>query len=342
MKRIFICSYNYNGDWIMEKIAEDIQVEAKKKGYECNIGGREDYSGEEICYHMNHHIAAPFKDAEHNSVFYTHINDVLQEKAFCDVKDIFDSYICMSPEDAQYLIELGFPKERVHGRILAVRNTYIKPLCIGIFSRCYPDGRKNERWLLNYCSEHSEARNVNFVFLGSGWGKTVEELHKMGCSFEWHNASSQLPFEYLFQQNKLTSLDFYIYMGMDGGAMGTYDAYAQNVPLCVTYDGFHKAIPHLDYSFDNEKTFYEQLDVVIKHHKQRLDFFKDNNPSAYFSWLVNAWNQNGTDIISDKDKHCISFENVVEKKRKQYYPIGLNSIKMAVVRFFLRRKYTEK
>lgn len=340
MKRIFICNYGYSSNWIMGKIADDIQTEAMKKGYVCNQGDYKDYAGEEICYHLNHHVATPFKGAEHNSVFYTHLNDSLQEKAFYQARDLFDSYICMSPEDAQYLIELGFPKERVHGRILAIRNTYIKPLSIGIFSRCYPDGRKNEKWLLDYCATHEEAKNVNFVFLGDGWGNTVNELNRMNCSYEWHNASRHLPFEYQFQQNKLASLDYYIYMGMDGGAMGTYDAYAQNVPLCVTFDGFHKAIPYLDNVFDNENTFCEQLDIIVKRHCQRLNFFKNNTATLYFEWLFGVWEGKSDDLISDHDRKCLSYDNVVDKKRQQYYPIGLNSIKKAIVRYFMRKRYS--
>ena len=339
--RIFICNYGYTNSWIMGKIADDIQQEATKLGLKCRQGAYEDYDNEDICYHLNHHIAAPFKNAKHNSVFYTHLNDSLQEKAFYETRDHFDSYICMSPEDAQYLIELGFPKEKVHGRILPIRNSYIKPLSVGIFSRCYPDGRKNEKWLLDYCATNEEAKNVNFVFLGDGWGKTVDMLNQIGCSFEWHYASRNLPYEYQFQQNKLAALDYYIYMGMDGGAMGTYDAYAQNVPLCVTFDGFHKAIPYLDYSFDNEETFKTQFDSIVKRHAQRLSFFKNNTTTIYFEWLFGVWNGKDDEQIKPIDKECLSFSSVVEKKRKQYYPIGINSIKKAIVRLFLRKKYSK-
>ena len=103
--RIFINMYQYSNDWIMGKIAYDIMETSRELGYECRCGKFEDYQGEEICYHLAYPQAVPMPQAKHNSVFYTHLNNVLKEKNFVGMKDQFDSFICMSPEDAEYLIE---------------------------------------------------------------------------------------------------------------------------------------------------------------------------------------------------------------------------------------------
>ena len=327
MDRIFINDYGYSHDWIMGKIADDIQRTSNQLGFQCRCGQFEDYDGEEICYHLAYHIAVPIPQAKHNSVFYTHLNDVLKEKNIVSIKDKFDSFICMSPEDAQFLIELGFDKNKVFGMTLPVRNTYIRPISIGIFSACYPDGRKNEAWLVDYCKQCEGAKLVNFVFIGKGWDAVVKELESCGCTFEWHNVSRKLPYEYEYQQHKLATLNYYIYMGMDGGAMGAYDAYAQDVPLCVTFDGFHKSIPDLDYSFDNKKSFFSQLDLIISKHARRLDFFRTYTAENYVKWLVEVWMGRKNTTISEKDKRCLNFETVVEKKREQYYEINLSRIK---------------
>lgn len=311
----------------MGKIADDIQKNAELLGYSCRCGKTEDYQGEEICYHLNYAIAKPIKQARHNSVFYTHLNDVFQELNIVEEKDSFDSFICMSPEDSQYLIELGFDKSKVYGRVLPVRNNYIKPISIGIFSACYPDGRKNEQWLIDFCKEYESSKNINFVFIGQGWDGVVKELESLGCTFEWHNVSRKLPFEYQFQQNKLSSLDYYIYMGMDGGAMGAYDAYAQCVPLCITLDGFHKAIPDIDYSFDNKQTFIEELFKVVSRHDRRLKFFLDNNPADYVKWIIDVWNGKVSQVLTEDDKRCLSYDSVVSKKREQYYAPTLKRFK---------------
>ena len=342
MKSIFVNMYGYTNSWIMGIIADDIKRISQSMGIECNSGTIDDYNGEDICYHLDYAKAVPIPRAKHNSVFYTHLNDVLKEQNMRSIKDDFDSFICMSPEDAQYLIEIGFDPQKVFGKTLPVRNTYIKPVSIGIFSACYADGRKNEQWLIDYCRDHPDSRLVNFVFVGPGWSRVVNQLAEFGCSFEWHNVSRKMPYEYQFQQNKLASLNYYIYMGMDGGAMGTYDAYAQDVPLCVTFDGFHKSIPHVDFSFDDKNTFFEQMDKIIQFHVDRLDFFRNNNGENYVNWLMNVWSGLPTDSIRDIDKQCLSFPTVAEKKRSQYY--GLNygkvrdfvSIKMQ--KFLMKKK----
>lgn len=326
MDRIFINDYGYSHDWIMGKIADDIQRTSKLLGYECNIGGFDDYNGEEICYHLSYNIAVPIPQAKHNSVFYTHLNHTLSEMNLVDLKDKFDSFICMSAEDAQFMVELGFDPKKVYGMTLPVRNTYVRPISIGIFSACYPDGRKNEQWLIDYCKQQEAAKLVNFVFVGKGWDRVAKALEENGCTYEWHNVSRKLPYEYEFQQHKLANLNYYIYMGMDGGAMGTYDAYAQDVPLCVTYDGFHKSIPSIDYKFDDKQSFFNQMDLIVASHANRLRFFKDNNAENYVKWLLNVWTGKQPNEIPEEEKKCISYNTVVEKKRDQYYGINLTKI----------------
>lgn len=341
MFRIFINDYGYPHNWIMGKIADDIMSIANKLGFECRCGGFEDYRGEEIYYHLDFHKAVPVPQAKHNSVFYTHINDSLKERNLLSLKDKFDSYICMSPEDAQFLLELGFDKNKVYGKVLPIRNTYIKPVSIGIFSACYEDERKNEQWLLDYCRHCDGAKYINFVFIGKGWDKILKEMENLGCTFEWHNVSRKLPYEYQFQQNKLASLNYYFYMGMDGGAMGTYDAYAQSVPLCVTYDGFHKSIPDLDFTFDDKQSFFNQMDLIVSKHVRRLDFFNENSTENYVKWLIDVWKGSSPDSISDKDKQCISYNTVLDKKRDQYYPLNKYKI-IGYIEWFLFKRKTKK
>lgn len=340
MDRIFINNNGSQTGWIMDILTDDIIREARAKGIECNKGSYKDYKGEEIVYHQWYTNCVPMKEAKHNSVFYTHLNFALREDYLVSIKDKFDSFICMSPEDAQFLIELGFDKNKVFGKILPVRNTYIKPISIGIFSACYEDGRKNEKWLLDYAQTHENARFANFVFVGKGWQNVASSLDVLNCSYEWLNISRKMPYEYQYQQNRLADLDYYIYMGMDGGAMGTYDAYAQDVPLCVTFDGFHKAIPDIDYPFDNQEGFNEQLDNILSKHVRRLSFFKENNPENYASWLIKVWTGQIDNILTEKDKKCLSFESVVEKKRKQYYPLTWKRLK-SLLQNSLSRKVIE-
>jgi len=346
MERIFIAEYNYDGSWIIGKMASDMAACLEKLGYSCRFGQLEDYDGEEIVYHLNYHRAEPVPSAKHNSVYYTHSVNVLYELDLERLKGKFDSYVCMSPEDAEFLIELGFNPSKVYGRTLPIRNPYVKPLTVGIFSACYDYYNvKNEDWVVEYCTLNPNARFIDWVFVGAGWGKITPKLEALDCSFEWHNISRRMPYEYRFQQEKLSSLNYYIYMGMDGGAMGSYDAYAMDVPLCVTYDGFHKSIPDLDFTFDDKQTFFRQLDEILGKHLRRLDFFESNNPAAYAAWILSVWQGIEPEAVSEEQKRCLSFTNVLEKKRSQYYGLGPRELLAAVSRMLLslkKRFFTRK
>lgn len=339
MERILIAQYNYDKSWIIGKLAGDMVSYLSKMGYSCRVGQLEDYKGEEIVYHLNYHVAKPIKGAKHNSVFYTHSVNLNYEMDLEQCKGQFDSYICMSPEDAQFLIELGFNPNKVYGRTLPIRNAYVKPLTIGIFSACYSYYTvKNEDWIVEYCQQNPKAKYIDWVFVGAGWNKIIPDLEKLQCSFEWHNIDRNLPFEYRFQQEKLAYLNYYIYMGMDGGAMGTYDAYAMDVPLCVTFDGFHKSIPDLDYTFDDKQSFFNQIDKILDKHLRRLEFFDTHTPENYAKWILSVWQGAKPDVLSDSDKKCLSFTSVVEKKHSQYYSLTFRGILKAISRMLLTKK----
>ena len=130
-------------------------------------------------------------------------------------------------------------------------------------------------------------------------------------------------------------------MGMDGGAMGSYDAYAQDVPLCITYDGFHKSIPDIEFVFDDKQSFFTQLDKIVSKHARRLSFFNSNTKDNYFKWLLSVWEGNAKSEIPEKDKNCLSYNNVLEKKRDQYYKMSLSRVKNVFV-WYVKKMFMKK
>lgn len=308
--------------WILSYISNDIVQELKRRGYHARSGAFSDYQGEAVSFQMWWRLAQPYPEAEHNSVFITHIDDTTKEADLIRMKNQFDSYICMSEEDAKFLVELGFDSNKVYGITLPIRNTFIRPLSIGIFSNCYPDNRKNEKWLLDYCKNHKDAQLINFIFLGNGWKNVCEELSNNNCSFEWHCASRSLPGEYYFQQLKLAHLDYYLYMGMDGGAMGTYDAYAMGTSLCVADDGYHKDIPDVERSFETKEELFSHLDEICLKQRIKLDFFNSHSIEHYVEKLLSIWNGNANiPINNSKDLTPRNFMSVAEKRRCNYFPL---------------------
>lgn len=327
-EKIFI---NFSGaEWILQILGDDIFNGLQKMGFECRKGDYQDYENEEICFHMWWRRALPFDDAKVNAVFVTHVDDSIKESDLIAMKDKFDLFICMSQEDAFFLQELGFDKQKVFGISLPTRNTYIRPITIAIFSNCYAKMKtKNEQWLLDYCSTHTNSRLVNFCFIGHGWSEVCQELSKFGCSFEWHCVDRSLPFEYMFQQTKLADKDYYIYMGMDGGAMGTYDAYAMGLNLCVADDGYHKSIPDSEYTFLSQKEFDDSMNNIIQKQVRKLEFFKQHSVENYVNTvafiLLNGRYPDNADLIKTPSY------SVKEKRRSFYFPISLKRFKQPLV-----------
>jgi len=334
--RIFI---NESGaEWILHILGDDIYHGLKQQGFVCRKGEYHEYENEEICFHMWWRRAVPYKDAKINAVFVTHVDDSIKEADLVAMKDQFDIFFCMSPEDAVFLQELGFDKHKVFGLDLPTRNTYIRPVTLAIFSNCYTKMKtKNEQWLLDYCATHKDSRLVNFCFIGHGWGEVGEQLSQYGCSFEWHCIDRSLPYEYMFQQLKLTSADYYLYMGMDGGAMGTYDAYAMGLELCVADDGYHKSIPDQSLSFLNQAEFNQCMDRIIEKQHRRYEFFKVNSVENYVKTvayiLINGKYPDDSNVI-DRLNYSVK-----EKRKSFYFPLSLKRLKQPFVTMIVKRMF---
>lgn len=331
-------------NWILKILGDDIYNGLSRLGYNCRKGPFDDYEGEDISLHMWWRFAQPYPEAKVNAVFVTHTDDSTKEADLIKMKDQFDIFITMSPEDAQFLIELGFEKGKVFGLNLPVRNAFVRPMSIGIFSACYPDHRKNDHWLQEYCSTHELAKLANFVFIGSGWGDFVSCLEKDKCSFQWINISRELPFEYFYQQLLLSNVDYYVYMGMDGGAMGTYDAYAMGVRLCVADDGYHKSIPDIDNKFSTKEGFFDQMDAILSRQARRLEFFEDNSIDKYVYKLAYIFENAEYPNIPEKS---VEYQySVKDKRRSNYFKLTLNRFRQpfvsAAVKWQDRRKRAKK
>jgi hypothetical protein len=297
----------------------------------CRYGKPDEYDNEQICYHLGYAYAVPQKNAEVNSIFITHIDDKFKENMIVDFKDDFDSFICMSQEDKEFLLQLGFDKEKTFGVTLPTRNDYVRPLSIGIFSGYYKDGRKNDKWLIDFIKREENMHLVNLIFIGPSWNEIISILVENNCTFEWHSTSRKTPYEYKFQQDKLSKLDYYLYMGFDGGAMGSYDAYAYGIPLLIANDGYHRDIPNIDLPINNYEEFQNELNNIILKQKDKINFFKDNNIDKYVDRLYKIWNN-----IEIDNSNNLNIENLIDKKRNYYFGFTLRRFAGSIKRRFLK------
>jgi len=321
-KSIYLSIAGVDPGWIIGKISDDIQNVLQSRGVTCRAGPPSQYNNENICYHLGYAYAKPERNAEVNSVFVTHIDDRFKEGLIKSNMDKFDSFICMSSDDRNYLISLGFDQEKVFGPPLPVRNDYVRPLSLGIFSSCYRDGRKNEKWLLRFAQSNPDASLLNYVFIGRAWGGFLEKFSKLGASFEWHVVDGALPYEYKFQQEKLSRLDYYFYLGYDGGAMGSYDGYAYGNRLILINESYHLDIPNVEHPITNYDDFNGAFTTIAAKQREKIDFFSNNCVSKYVDKLLEIW-LGKCEPLEKSETSSTSGQEMLQKRRDHYSRVSI-------------------
>lgn len=321
-----------NMGWIIEKLMRDLAQELIRIGVKVRIGEDKDYAGEEIYFHSRYLYSAKNKNAKINSLFVTHIDDFGKEFEIKSKFDDFDSFVCMSPFDAEFLVELGCPRRKVIGLNLPHRGGVFKPLKFAIFSAFYSDGRKNEAWLVEYFrTRPNNCKDLIINILGEGWGQVVNELRKLDVSTSWLDYSRSLPGEYELLKSELSNNDFLLYMGFDGGAMCFYDGVNANLKLIIPKDGYHIGYPDSEYYFENKSDFFEILDGIFEGNQRRKDFIQSRSIEVYASTLLGHWRgDNG--IVSE-----ISISNVLQARRATYHKLNFRRFFSSIFRYF--RKY---
>ena len=119
-------------------------------------------------------------------------------------------------------------------------------------------------------------------------------------------------------------LDYYFYLGDDGGAMGTYDAYANNIDLLITNQSYHKSIPDTSYKFNNLDEFTLNMEEIINKHIQKVNFFEDRGIESYANMIINIFSgQKNTAILKNTNhRHQkISSKRILSSINRKFYKL---------------------
>lgn len=254
---------NYEKDsWILEKFALKMQSELSIMGIECTIKDEVDINAD-INHHLiyNNYNGIP---STHDTLMITHIDD--SHKLENAIRGIRSSCmgICMSSYMMNWLAQMGADKTKLC-YVVPAHDEVAKPkkYIIGLASRVYPDGRKNEKYL------NKIAKDINpdyflFKIMGAGWEEQVKALKDAGFEVEYYD-----DFIREIYYPMIESLDYYLYMGHDEGQMGFVDAAAAGVPSIVTPQGYHLDAPDaLTNPFD---TYDELRDIFLMLQKKRKE-----------------------------------------------------------------------
>jgi hypothetical protein len=235
MKVNLVC-YEDIDSWVLGMMATRLRYAVLEHGISCNISKHPDSSAD-----INHHICYINYDGQRTTaetLMITHIDTDTEFERVRFQLLVAEMGVCLSSETMGTLADRGLPRSKLcfinpaHDGDLPPRK-----IAIGLASRLYEDGRKRE-WILLEVAERISPNDFRFHIIGSGWEAIVERMRAKGFSVEYDSK-----FDKCCYAAMMSTIDYYVYLGVDEGSMGFLDALAAGVPTIVTPQGFHLDAP---------------------------------------------------------------------------------------------------
>lgn len=284
MKVHIVCYEDVNG-WILGKISLRLAENLEKQSHTCSISKVPDPSAD-----INHHVCYFDYDGARSSidtVMITHIDTPWKlERVKMQMKNARMG-ICFSSETVARLARQGVPRSKLchvlpaHDEVMAPR-----PIVVGLTSKIHDDARKRESMLVTLADYLSPAEFA-FKIMGAGWERIVAALRGKGFKVEYHDR-----FDYELNKVFVPSLDYYLYFGMDEGAMGFIDAVAAGVPTIVTPQGYHLDVEDgITHPFVTLEDLVHAFDEIAAVRRKRVASVADWTWKNYAIKHAEVWDQ---------------------------------------------------
>ena len=272
IKNINIFSGEPLNSWILGKFAKILKKEYEKYNISVNYGYSTnsdiDFNHCIIYLHCN-----PETATEKDVVMITHIDEYWKYELLEKLVPKIAVGICMSKDQMNKLINMGLDKNKLcfinpaHDGVIP-----IKKWVVGLASRVYPDGRKNEIYF-NKLANVLNPKYFKFKIMGANWEPQVEYMQNKGFEVEYYS-----DFNYdIYTKKFFADMDYYLYMGLDEGQMGFVDAQSAGVKTIVTSQGYHlDSDSPITHPFSN----YEELEQIFLNLQQE----KKNIVDAMQDW----------------------------------------------------------
>jgi hypothetical protein len=292
-----------NRQWIVGKIAARLAENLGAFGVDAEIG---EGPGEDV--DVNHwmifthpwdrfHREPGFFNAgwtpgrAMNTALITHVDDPVKVQILREsIPRILDAGICMSRMTKAELVSYGIDPARLT-YILPGHDGLVQPrrVVIGITSKTFADGRKNENTLVQ-AAQAMRLDAFRFEIIGEGWEETAKVLRQAGAEVDLPGASDGLEKGYAYILGRLPSFDYYLYLGWDEGSMGTLDALAAGVKTIITPQGFHLDLKGaITHPVRHAADLVQILQGIAADRQTRLDSVKDLTWSSYARKHASVW-----------------------------------------------------
>lgn len=327
-----------NQGWIIERLMRDISVELNKRSVATRFGPAGDYGGEDVIFNSRYLIPFVDRRARVNSLFITHVDDMMKEFELRSRAGQFNSLVCMSAQEADFVAGLVGDRTGVVGIELPARDLTVAPVRLTLFTACYEDGRKNEKWILDYFETKDREYKDNFVIclMGWGWESFCATLGQMEMNYEIYRYSRFTPGEYGMYKTTLSSMDYLAYLGFDGGAMCVYDAVAVGVSVIATDISYHRGLGESVSLVADQQGFAEQMDQLHARNLGRKTALNARSVVGYANRLLAHWNlvaNGGIEDVAPEAELVVAETEALRLFRSHYKPVGLSRVRSFAIRF---------
>lgn len=227
-----------NGSWIIQKMAENLARDLVVMGVDARVSDTPDESAD-VVHHMSWAFAN-MRTAAPSTMLITHLDDIYKlNQVRSSLSSFVNVGISMSNDTMQQLLAHGCAANSLCF-IGPAHDGLIKPrrIVVGITSRIYPDGRKRESVLLDVAAS-MDLSAFEFRIFGKGWKSTIQQLESAGALVNYFGETDDYRQDYITLQAAIPHFDYYLYLGMDEGSLGTLDALSAGVATIITPQGFH-------------------------------------------------------------------------------------------------------
>jgi hypothetical protein len=283
-----------NKEWILGKIANRLEIEFSSLGIKCEVLSKPMYLASVVLWIHYGDKTINFEEIRKYSSLpsslVTHVDDSLK---LARVRKLYSrglDLVFMSKEHASKIANfIGMdspPFNILVGSDLAIPKNLFK---VGIVSRCYPDGRKNEEWLLDFANQ-GLLEEVELTIIGTGWGKIVRKLRGLGVLvllFDDHE--NRYP-EYSEIIDAMQEFNLFLNFGFDEGSMGALDGFLLGKDVLISHQGFH-----LEFGLSDDNYVLNLPDAREKFRAKKIAFFDKQQRVRGWAWstmaqdLLNHW-----------------------------------------------------
>jgi hypothetical protein len=276
-----------NHGWILEKVADRLCSEFSRLSLSVKVLQKPEFAASVVLW--IHYADKTIKLAEVenfsgiSSAFVTHVDDSLKLSRVRKLHLGGLDLVFMSKEHACTVAELisiqSSPFNILLGSDFAVARDVFR---VGLVSRCYPDGRKNEAWILDFAIQ-GLLKQVELTIIGTGWEKTVEKLRDLGVSVVLFNDQEKPYPSYSEIRDATRMFDLFLSFGFDEGSLGALDAFVLGTDMLISQHGFH-----IEFGLSDESYVVNLIDARRKFETKKRIFLEKQQKIRRWTWESTA------------------------------------------------------